>query len=163
VLRAASDGDFVAAIERLSRDRYQRFLALAVAMLGDLDRGRDAVHEAFVRALRSRGELRRVESLPAWLWQTVVNVCRDEYRHAVAYLDEGYEPEAHNAAEPNIELRAVIAALPERQRLVLFLRHYADLDYDSIAKVLGIERGTVAATLHKTHAKLREAMTEVPT
>ena len=39
----------------------------------------------------------------------------------------------------------MIAGLPERQRLVLFLRHYADLDYDTIAQVAGIERGTVAA------------------
>jgi RNA polymerase sigma-70 factor (ECF subfamily) len=160
-MKADLDADLLAAIEQVYRSRYRSFLALAVGMLGDLERGRDAVHEAFVRALRSRGDLRRIESLPAWLWQTVVNVCRDEYRHPVVRLDESYEPEAHDPAEPLPDVRAVIAALPERQRLVLFLRHYADLDYESIAEILGIERGTVAATLHKTHAKVREAMTGV--
>jgi DNA-directed RNA polymerase specialized sigma24 family protein len=55
----------------------------------------------------------------------------------------------------------VIAALPERQRLVLFLRHYADLDYDTIGTAAGVERGTVAATLHAAHARVREAMKEV--
>jgi len=44
---------------------------------------------------------------------------------------------------------------------VLFLRHYADLDYESIAEVVGVERGTVAATLHAAHAKVREALKEV--
>jgi hypothetical protein len=31
---------------------------------------------------------------------------------------------------------------------MLFLRHYADLDYDGIAEVVGNRRGTVAAALH---------------
>ena len=44
---------------------------------------------------------------------------------------------------------------------MLFLRHYADLDYENIAEIVGVERGTVAATLHAAHAKVREAMTEV--
>lgn len=160
--RTAPDDDLVAAIEELYRDRYRRFLSLAVAMLGDVDRGRDAVQESFARALRSRGDLRCVESLQAWLWSTLVNVCRVELRHPFERLDDRYEPEADDRGVDLPELRTVIAALPERQRLVLFLRHYADLDYQHIAEVAGIERGTVAATLHMAHRKVRGAMTEVP-
>jgi RNA polymerase sigma-70 factor (ECF subfamily) len=58
-------------------------------------------------------------------------------------------------------LREAVAALPERQRLALFLRHYADLNYDQIAAVLGVRRGTVAATLHAAHASLRMSVQEV--
>jgi DNA-directed RNA polymerase specialized sigma24 family protein len=50
-------------------------------MLGDVERGRDAVQEAFARALRSRGDLRRSDRLDAWLWRTLVNVCKVELRH----------------------------------------------------------------------------------
>jgi RNA polymerase sigma-70 factor (ECF subfamily) len=130
-------------------------------MLGDVDSARDAVQEAFAHSLRSRGDLQHVESLHAWLWQIVVNVCRVEKRHPVAGLDERYELEANGHPDDWSEVRAVIAALPERQRLVLFLRHYADLDYQTIAQVTGIERGTVAATLNVAHRKVRDAMTEV--
>jgi RNA polymerase sigma factor (sigma-70 family) len=66
---------------------------------------------------------------------------------------------AHAADWP--EVRAAIAGLPERQRMTLFLRHYADLDYDQIAAVLGVARGTVAATLHAAHEKLRGVLQEV--
>jgi RNA polymerase sigma factor (sigma-70 family) len=59
------------------------------------------------------------------------------------------------------ELRAAVSALPERQRLALFLRHYADLDYEAIAFALGVRRGTVAATLHAAHESLRRTLTEV--
>ena len=55
-----------------------------------------------------------------------------------------------------------MAALPERQRLVLFLRYYADLDYRRIAQILRVEVGTVSATLHAAHASLRRALNEVP-
>jgi RNA polymerase sigma-70 factor (ECF subfamily) len=55
-------------------------------------------------------------------------------------------------------VRALIAALPERQRLAVFLRYYADLDYRTIAEVLGIETGTVSATLAAAHRTLRHAI-----
>jgi RNA polymerase sigma-70 factor (ECF subfamily) len=58
-------------------------------------------------------------------------------------------------------LAAAIAALPERQRLAIFLRYYADLDYAAIADALGISRGTVAATLHAARASLKELYEEV--
>ena len=45
--------------------------------------------------------------------------------------------------------------LPERQRLVVFLRYYADLDYRTIGQAAGIASGTVAATLSAAHASLR--------
>jgi RNA polymerase sigma factor (sigma-70 family) len=57
-------------------------------------------------------------------------------------------------------MRALIASLPERQRLALFLRYYADLDYESIASTLGITSGTVGATLNAAHAALRSTLEE---
>ena len=83
----APAGDLLPAIEQAYRDHYRRFLALSVAMVGDRERGRDAVQEAFARALRSRGDLRRAASLHAWLWRILVNVCRVEARHSFSSLD----------------------------------------------------------------------------
>ena len=60
------------------------------------------------------------------------------------------------------DIRDALAQLPERQRLVLFLRYFADLDYESIAAALEITSGTVGATLNKAHAALREHIQEVP-
>jgi RNA polymerase sigma factor (sigma-70 family) len=52
----------------------------------------------------------------------------------------------------------LIAQLPERQRLVVFLRYYADLDYRGIAGVLEVTVGTVSASLAAAHATLRNAL-----
>jgi DNA-directed RNA polymerase specialized sigma24 family protein len=42
----------------------------------------------------------------------------------------------------------------------VFLRYYADLDYRAIAVVLGVERGTVSATLHSAHETIRQQIEE---
>jgi RNA polymerase sigma factor (sigma-70 family) len=74
------------------------------------------------------------------------------------------EPAATNGhPERDAELRAALALLPERQRLAVFLRYYADLDYATIGKALGISTGTVSATLNAAHAALRGRLDEVRT
>lgn len=74
----------------------------------------------------------------------------------------GFDPPeiADGVHEPDTAVHAVLASLPERQRLVLFLRYYADLDYEAIAHALGMRKGTVSSTLSHAHAAIRAALTE---
>ena len=151
----------IAAIEEIYRRRYASFLRVARALTGNRERAHDAVQEAFARAIRARSTFRGDGPLEGWLWRTLANVCADE-RRAAARREPPCEPPHQNGhPEEWPELRAAVAALPERQRLILFLRHYADLDYETIAAAAGVERGTVAATLHQAHAALRKAIAEV--
>jgi len=152
----------IAEIESIYRDHYSRFLRFAVANLGDVEQGRDAVHEAFVRAIRSLGDFRGQGRLESWLWRIVVNVCLVEKRHQDATFEEAPFAIGGESVEWP-EVRSAITSLPERQRTTVFLRHYADLDYDQIGAVLGIARGTVAATLHQAHERLRDVLGEVKT
>jgi RNA polymerase sigma factor (sigma-70 family) len=145
------------AIETLYRDRYPSFLRLALAFLGDREPARDAVQEAFARAVDARRTV-RPERLEPWLWTTLTNHCRDILRRRTRHLPAQPEPTTNGRPDDWAELRAAVATLPERQRNALFLRHYADLDYRTIAEVLGIERGTVAATLHAAHAAVRRTI-----
>jgi RNA polymerase sigma factor (sigma-70 family) len=52
-------------------------------------------------------------------------------------------------------LAAAVRALPPRQREVITLRVFFDLDTDATAKLLGISPGTVGAHLHRALASLR--------
>jgi RNA polymerase sigma factor (sigma-70 family) len=67
-----------------------------------------------------------------------------------------------DAEPPDQAVRRAVARLPEHQRFALFLRYYADLDYESIARVLDVKPGTVAAALHAAHETLRGSLQEVP-
>lgn len=144
----------VAAIEDLYRRQYRRFLRVAVAVVGSQDAAADAVQEAFARALRERHTLRSDDALAAWVWRMVMNAAIDQQRRTKREVSAD-APET--AAEPDelADLRHAVAALPDRQRHTLFLRHYADLSYEEIAEVLGVARGTVAAALHAAHETLR--------
>jgi RNA polymerase sigma-70 factor, ECF subfamily len=154
-------------IEMLYRNRFQHFLRVALAITRDYERALDAVQEGFGDAIRGRHRFRGEAPLEAWVWRAVVNASRDAARARPAgELALNAEPPSStngHAAGPSDELRAAIAALPERQRLMLFLRHYADLDYRSIATALGVSGGTVSATLSQAHARLRDVLQEVPT
>ena len=150
-------------IEDVYRSRYGAFLRVATAIVGEEQLARDAVHDAFVRAVVDRRRWRADAPLEAWIWRIVVNEARKRRRREARGLPAAAPPEGaseNGAGEP---LRALVAALPERQRLVLFLRYYADLDYHSIADALGIAVGTVGATVNAAHAALREQLQEVET
>ncbi len=146
--------DALGEIERIYRARYPAFLRVAVAVAGDEEAARDAVQDGFVRAVRHRRGWRRI----------VVNEARKrrmrEWR--LVPTDPGELPAAAaNGHDEPGRVAALVAALPERQRLVLFLRYYADLDYAAIAVALDVAPGTVAATLNAAHAKLRSQLKEV--
>jgi RNA polymerase sigma-70 factor, ECF subfamily len=152
------------AIEQVYRRDLERFLRVAAAILGDRDPARDAVQEGFAQAVAKRASYSGRGSLEAWLWRVVVNRVRNyrrDERSAVAgceLQEVGVLPS--NGAAETTGLRAALAALPERQRLVVFLHYFADLDYASIAATLEIRQGTVAATLNAARANLRRALAE---
>jgi RNA polymerase sigma-70 factor (ECF subfamily) len=153
-------------IEALYRRGQPQYFRVAVGLLnGDRDRAHDAVQESFARAIRARDGFRGEGTVDAWVWRTLTNVCLREGRRRPRPHIGDAEQVVGDAADAAVlaewdDLRDAVARLPERQRLMLFLRHYADLDYERIAEIAGVERGTVAATLSVAHAALRREMTE---
>jgi RNA polymerase sigma factor (sigma-70 family) len=149
----------LAELESLYRREYRRFLRVATAILRDETRAVDAVQDAFASAIRRRRQFRGEGSPEAWVWRMVVNAAlkeRGRRRHA-----ELTELEIAAPLEEPTPVAEAIARLPERQRLALFLRYYADLDYESIATALQVSSGTVGATLNAAHTSLRRLLQEV--
>lgn len=151
-----------AQLEALYRARFEQFSRVAAAICRDPELGRDAVQGGFAAAVRERRSYRGRGSLEAWVWRIVVNEARRLARQPrLQSLDGAPEPEANGHRGDPRGVRTWIATLPDRQREVLFLRYYADLDYRSVADVLGIEVGTVSATLNAAHEALRRRLEEV--
>jgi RNA polymerase sigma-70 factor, ECF subfamily len=146
-------------IEIVYRARFQHFVNVARAITGDRERAVEAVQDAFASAVRARASFRGDGPLEAWLWRSVVNAARHATRRPLmepACAAEPFDP------PPLVgELAPLVAQLPERQRLVVFLRYYADLDYRTIAAALDVEVGTVSSSLAAAHASIRKSMQEV--
>jgi RNA polymerase sigma-70 factor (ECF subfamily) len=145
-------------IELLYRDQFPKFVRVAEMILRDRERARDAVQEGFANALEAASSFRGEGALDAWVWRCVVNAAR---------LSARRPQEFHAATEAGAAdheslfgVAPLISSLPERQRLVVFLRYYAGLDYRQIAEAMEIEIGTVSATLAASHAALRKRLKE---
>jgi RNA polymerase sigma factor (sigma-70 family) len=143
-----------AALEQLYRDRYVGYRNALATITGSSDSARDAVNEAFARALRSRDQFRG-GSLAAWVWRIAVNVAHEQRRdEARATSTESLDPvPLHPERRPDVA--EAIRQLPPRRRLVVFLRYFADFSYAEIAEALEISEGTVAATLSEARETLR--------
>jgi RNA polymerase sigma factor (sigma-70 family) len=144
-------------LEALYRERLQEFRRVAAAIAGDRELGRDAVQDAFAKAVRSSRSFRGSGTLEAWVWRIVVNAARDARRRRPELAEPRDAASNGQAAVLPLDL------LTERQREIVFLHYYADLDYAAIADALAISPGTVGATLTAARRTLRGALEEVQT
>jgi RNA polymerase sigma factor (sigma-70 family) len=148
----------------LYRADYHRFVRFAEAITRDPEDARDAVQEGFAGALRRLDRFSGRGSFEGCVWRCVLNAARMGGRRRslgrVLALAGRPSSKASETAESEQTLLSQVAQLPERQRLVLFLRYFADLPYDGIAEALEVAPGTVAAPLHAAHNALRQRLEE---
>jgi RNA polymerase sigma-70 factor (ECF subfamily) len=149
----------LAEIEQIYRARLPELWRVAAAISGSRQAAPDLVQEAFVRAVRRIDSFRGDGPLDGWVWRIVVNVATNSRREPVTVtLAEERGAEASPSGTAQAEVVAALSRLSERQRLVLFLRYYADLDYATIAGALSISSGTVGATLTTARAAVGQAL-----
>jgi RNA polymerase sigma-70 factor (sigma-E family) len=139
---------------RASRDSCLRAVT---AVTGDRELAEEQVAEAFTRAWMSWGKVRRHAAPRAWVVRTALNlgVSRWRRRHREVPLadHDAAAPDAGDGVDP--ALIAALRRLPARQREVLALRIFLDLDTETTAKVIGIAPGTVMAHLSRAVSALR--------
>jgi RNA polymerase sigma-70 factor (ECF subfamily) len=147
-------------VEQVYRSRLPELWRVAAAVSGSRDAAPDLVQEAFVRAVRQIDSFRGDGPLEAWVWRIVVNIARNARRETatVALPEELPGQSLSSPDDMQGELAAAISRLSERQRFVVFLRYYADLDYATIAEVLAVSSGTVGATLAAARTRLARAL-----
>lgn len=136
-----------------------RFL---VAAVGPVDAD-DCFQEACIAALRAYPDLRSDSNLRGWLLQIARSKAIDHHRASgrrpapAESLPEIPVP----AAEPidgEPRLWARVRALPEKQRMAVFLRSVADLGYDEVAAALDCSQDAARRNVHEGLRRLREEL-----
>ena len=158
--------------EALFRARYGELYALCYRLLGDHGEAEDVVQEAFLK-LDGHAVLDRPdEEVAAWLRRVCLNAGYNRLRgqrRATARLDragrlERMDDEAGDGgplldvlrAEQQRAVRQALAALPERQRACVLLRH-AGFSYAEIAATLDLAVGSVGVLLARGERAFRDA------
>jgi RNA polymerase sigma-70 factor (sigma-E family) len=140
-------------------------LRAVFASVGDRQSAEDLVAEAFARAWAQWRTVSRHPAPQAWVVRTALNTRVSWWRRRKREVTLP-EPAAEQAGElagdggldsaVDRELMAVLLKLPARQRQVVALRLFLDLDTTRTAQALGIAPGTVTAHLARAIATLRE-------
>jgi RNA polymerase sigma-70 factor, ECF subfamily len=156
-------GATLEAIEGIYRSQLPEFRRTAAAITGDRELACDAVQDAFAHAVRRRAGFRGEGSLNGWIWQIVINTTLSQTRARRPTSPLAGDPATSDNGHADAateRVRSALTGLPKQQRLVLFLRYYADLDYATIAEAISISTGTVGATLHRARANMRRRLEE---
>ncbi|MEU7739019.1 sigma-70 family RNA polymerase sigma factor [Nonomuraea sp. NPDC049158] len=145
--------------EEFYQESRDACLRAVLAATGDRPQlAEDLVAEAFARAWTSWRKVRRHPAPRAWIVRTALNTRISWWRrrrHEVALTGHDAAEPATAAAGVDPALLAMLRRLPRRQREVIALRVFLDLDTESTAKTLGIAPGTVTAHLSRAIATLR--------
>ncbi|GAB3951816.1 sigma factor-like helix-turn-helix DNA-binding protein [Micromonospora vulcania] len=113
--------------------------------------------EAFTRAWMSWRKVSRHPAPHAWVVRTALNLRVSAWRRRrrEVALDGHDVVVGPDSAGVDATLMAALRRLPARQREVIALRAFLDLDTQTTAQVLGIAAGTVTAHLSRAVAALR--------
>ncbi|HEY7515478.1 MAG TPA: sigma-70 family RNA polymerase sigma factor [Vicinamibacteria bacterium] len=170
ILEEARRGDGEA-LGELYRRFSRRVMGLCLHLLASREDAEDAMSEVF---FRMREALRRYDgSRPfgPWLYGVATNHCIDRLRRRSREErlfgpdpgGEGLEAAPSPLADLITEERRravvlAIAALPERYRVPLVLRYYAEMSYAEIGDRLALTREQVAVGLFRAKGHLRRSL-----
>jgi RNA polymerase sigma-70 factor (ECF subfamily) len=145
-------------LEALYETRYASFRNALATVTGSRESARDAVQEAFARALAAPARERDEAHLAAYVWKIALRVALEQRRMS-SPTPGGHELDPQLLGpERDPELAAALRALPPRRRLIVFLRYFGDFSYAEIAAACEVSEGTVAAALAQAHAQLRAVL-----
>ena len=145
------------------RANQSMVFSLALHFLRDYSAAEEVAQDVFLRLYRKLDELESDRHVVFWLRKVTSRRCIDYARKRGSRLNVALEDTAEPAAaeqrgDPllNRRLRQLIAALPEKARMVMVLRYQEELMPEEIAEVLDMPVRTVKSHLHRSLAILRE-------
>jgi RNA polymerase sigma-70 factor (sigma-E family) len=128
------------------------------AIVGSPELAEDQVAEAFARAWAGWRKVSRHPAPRAWVVRAALNTGTSWWRRRSRELplaDHDLAAPADSGGGLDAGLLTALRRLPSRQREVIALRIFLDLDTDAIARLLGIEPGTVRMHSSRGVAALR--------
>ena len=168
--------------DEMVRGHQQRIFRFLLSLLRDPDAADTLTQECFLRAYRKRASFRGEASLATWLTRIAINLATDHHRNrrsafwsrlfgrhrsdvseAAALVVADPQPSAERALiarEQAAAVRAVVDALPERQRAVFLLHFVEEMTLEEIAQAIELEIGTVKSHLHRALSAVRQKVAQ---
>lgn len=124
--------------------------------LGEGSEIEDAAQEAFSRAFRKWSTVSRLDRPATWVYVVAVRHARRRPdRHLAVSVSRSEPLDPFESIASRISIVTALERLAPRQRLAIVLRYYSDLSVRDIARAMKCREGTVKATIHAAHDRLR--------
>lgn len=168
--RKAQAGDAAVVNELLSR-LYEMIYRTALKMLGNVHDAEDAAQEVCLKILEGLPKLRDPAAVLDWAETITRNTCKNQLKKSRPELfraeDEDAITEVPEDADDILPDRymdmlakreiivGMIDALPEKQRLAVYMYYYEGKTVEEIAQFMEVSEGTVKSRLSAARASLK--------
>ena len=150
------------ALREFLHTSYPRLVAAVALVCGSRPAAEDAVQEALLKAWERSEKGEEIESMSAWVATAALNHARSAVRRRMAErrarsrMPRSMPPDT--LSSDRVDVQRALLGLPRRQREVVILRYYLQLDTREVAAVLRVNEGTVKSTLFRARAALAGAL-----
>ena len=155
-----------ASVMSLQVDRGAELWGLARHLGLAAEEADDAVQETLLRLWAALRDGDRIDRMDAWAFRTLYRLSMDRHRlrRRVRLLTEriGGQPARTSMVDhaDRLAIWEAVEALPERQRITVYLRYRADLPYEEIGAILGIAAPSARSHVSRALDALRVALGE---
>ena len=150
--------------EEYASARGQELVRLGFTVSGDYQRAEDLAQIALMQAFRAWRKVQRADDPHNYVRRILINsylsmTRRRSFTEApAAEIDtETTVPDPATDIANSDDLWRALATLSARERVVLVLRYYQDMDDRTIADLLGVKPSSVRATASRALAALRKS------
>ncbi len=135
---------------------YQKYYRMAYSYVHNEADAMDVVQEASYKAIYNAAKLRNPEYVDTWIGRIVINAAMEVLRKASKFEQEIADEDASYEEEfADLDLREAINRLDPRDKSIIELRFFEDMDLNSIADILGENLSTVKSRLYRALRKLK--------
>ncbi len=177
LINAYLDGDDRAFEVLLNRHKEKIYTSIFL-FVKDHSLAEDIFQDVFIKIIRTlrRGKYNHEGKFLQWAMRIAYNMCVDHFRKSkrkptVSPTEEFDIFDVLKVTEDNAEtkiiknqryekVRQLIDALPEEQREVVILRHYADLSFKEIARLTDVSINTALGRMRYALINIRKIIDE---
>lgn len=164
------------AITALVRRYHERVFKVAARIVRTPEDAEDVTQEVFARAMSALDRFDFRATFYTWLVSIARNAAFDSWRsgrrtRTTYNLESGFEsfendgstdPVKKNSQRERAErVHRALSRLAPRDRTLLVLREFEDMQYEEIATILGCPVGTVESGIHRARKKLKVLLGDV--
>lgn len=139
----------------------KKLFAIALSILRKVDLAEEAVSIAVLKAYQKKNSLRKPEYFQTWIVKILLRSCYDlQKQNKFVNYQELHEEDLSVFDKYEYEFFCFITNLNKKEKEIVVLRYFYQLQLDEIAKILSKPLSTVKSCLYRSLKKLEEEISD---